>query len=234
MASLELLELYPSPYSERVRWALELKGLRYARRTYQPIAGEPELVRTTGQRTVPVLFVDGRPIGDSNATLEWLEETHPAPPLLPTAPLARAQVRAVELMATETLAPAARLVMIGHFKQLELQPLADHFAAKYGWDERAQAEADRLLRSVLTDLASAVGESPYLVGPSFTRADLTLACMLSTVFGVPPDPFFELDAGMRSMFGVPAGSDPRLAPLHAWRDGIYQRHRGGRVLPAAA
>jgi glutathione S-transferase len=40
---LELIELYPSPYSERVRWVLEAKGLPYRRRSYQPIAGEAEL-----------------------------------------------------------------------------------------------------------------------------------------------------------------------------------------------
>lgn len=234
MASLELLELYPSPWSERVRWALEAKGLSYTRRTYQPMAGEADLVRTTGQRTVPVLFADGNVIGDSNAALDWLETTHPTPALLPESPLARAQVRALELMATETLAPAARLVMIGHFKQLGLQPLADHFAQKYGWDERAQADADRLLRTVLLDLASAVADATHLVGPTFSRADLTLACMLTPALGAPPDHLFELEAGYRSMFGVPFGADPRLVPLHAWRTAIYQRHRGGRVLPAAA
>ena len=234
MTSLELLELYPSPYSERVRWALEVKGLRYARRPYQPIAGEPELVRDTGQRTVPVLFADGRVVGDSNLALDWLEDTHPTPALFPASPLARAQVRALEIMATETLAPAARLVLIGHFKQIDLQPLADHFAQKYGWDERAQAEADRLLRMLLLDLAYAVGDAPYLVGAAFTRADLTVACMLTPALGAPPDELFELDTGYRSMFGVPFGSDPRLAPLRSWRDEIYRRHRGGRVLPAAA
>ncbi|HWP65314.1 MAG TPA: glutathione S-transferase [Candidatus Limnocylindria bacterium] len=234
MAALELLELYPSPWSERVRWALEAKGLRYTRRPYQPIAGEAELVRSTGQRTVPVLFVDGQIVGDSNAALDWLESAHPTPPLLPAAPLARAQVRALEIMATETLAPAARLVMIGHFKQIGLQPLADHFAQKYGWDERAEADADRLLRTLLLDLASAVSDAPYLVGPGFTRADLTVACMLTPALGAPPDELFELDAGYRSMFGVPFAGDARLAPLRAWRDEIYRRHRGGRVLPAAA
>jgi glutathione S-transferase len=234
MTALELLELYPSPWSERVRWTLEAKGLRYTRRTYQPIAGELELVKNTGQRTVPVLFAEGRVVGDSNAALDWLEATHPTPPLLPASPLARAQVRALEIMATETLAPAARLVMIGHFKQLQLQPLADHFAQKYGWDERAQADADRLLKTLLLDLASAVSDAPYLVGPGFTRADLTVACMLTPALGAPPEELFELDAGYRSMFGVPFGADQRLAPLWTWRDGIYRRHRGGRVLPAAA
>jgi glutathione S-transferase len=234
MAQLDLLELYPSPWSERVRWVLEAKGLPYARRTYQPIAGESELVRTTGLRTVPVLFADGQVIGDSNAALDWLEATYPRPALLPAGPLARAQVRALEIMATETIAPAARLVMIGHFKELGLQPLADHFATKYGWDQAAEADADRLLRTVLVDLSFAVADAPYLVGPGFTRADLTLACMLTPVLGAPADELFELDAGFRSMFGIPFGRDERLAPLRAWRDGIYRRHRGGRVMPAAA
>src|SRR5206468_1632216 len=73
MANLELIELYPSPWSERLRWALEWKRVPYTRRAYQPLAGEEELRRTTGISTVPVLLADGEVVGDSDAALEWLE-----------------------------------------------------------------------------------------------------------------------------------------------------------------
>ena len=96
------------------------------------------------------------------------------------------------------------------------------------------AEAERLLKTLLLDLASAVSDAPYLVGAGFTRADLTVACMLMPALGAPPDELFDLDPGYRSMFGLPIGADPGLAPLRSWRDEIYRRHRGGRVLPAAA
>src|SRR5439155_23672823 len=102
-----LIELYPSPWSERLRWALEWKRVPYARRAYQPLAGEEELRRATGLSTVPVLLADGEVIGDSDAALEWLETHHPSPALVPEDPRLRAQVRAWEVAATETLAPAA-------------------------------------------------------------------------------------------------------------------------------
>jgi len=232
MSRLALLELYASPFSERVRWALDAAGVAYERRAYAPIAGEEELVRTTGHRTVPILFCDGEVVGDSHAALDWIASHHPGGALLPAEPRARAQVRAWELAATECLAPAARLVMIGGYRAAGIQPLADHFAAKYGWSEGAERQADSVLRSVLPELAAAVEAAPHLVGDGFTRADLTVACMLAPVLGVPPDDLFALDEGMRGMFGLPLGDDPALAPLRAWRNEVYRRHRGRRVLPA--
>jgi len=57
--------------------------------------------------------------------------------------------------------------------------------------------------------------------------------MLATIFGHPDDDLFQLDAGMRPMFGMPLGEDPELAPLRRWRDEMYRRHRGERVTPPA-
>ena len=111
MASLTLIELYPSPWSERARWALEWKRVPYARREYQPLAGEEELRRATGIATVPVLLADGEVIGDSDAALDWLEAHHPSPPLVPEDPRARAQVRAWEIAATETLASFGKTML---------------------------------------------------------------------------------------------------------------------------
>jgi glutathione S-transferase len=217
MAKLELLELYPSPWSERMRWALEWKRVPYTRRSYQPFVEEEELRRTTGFSTVPVLRADGEVIGDSNAALEWLEERHPTPALLPAD--------------SGTMAPFARLVAIGRWKAANLQPFADNFASKYGWTPGVEAAAARVLGAFVRDLAETVAGSDYLVGGTFTRADLTVACMLATVVGVPADDLFELDAAFRPMFGLPLGDEPQAAPLRKWRDAIYRRHRGGRVVP---
>jgi glutathione S-transferase len=116
---------------------------------------------------------------------------------------------------------------------MNLQPLADHFAAKYHWSEAEGARADRVLRTALPELAAAVAASPYLVGGDFTRADLTTAAMLNPVLGLPDDELFSIDAGMRGMFGIPFGGDPSLVPLREWRDRTYRQHRGGRVVPPA-
>jgi glutathione S-transferase len=232
MPALKVVELYPSPFSERLRWVLDCKGARYERKAYQPIVDEDEHRRTTGLTTAPVLFADGAVIGDSNAAVDWLEETIPAPPLLPADARLRATVRAWEIAAAETMAPAARLVKIGQWKARDVQPLANHFATKYGWSPDVEARADALLRRFVSDLARAVERAPYLVGDGFTRADLTVASMLSTVVGIPGDDLFELDPGMRPLFGLPLGDEPTLGALRPWRDAIYRRHRGRRVQPA--
>ena len=139
MATLTLWEIYFSPWSERVRWVLELKDLPYTRRPYRPIADEDELKRTTGIATAPVLLFDGRVVGDSDAAVDWAEQARPTPPLLPADPRQRAAVRALELAATEVLAPTGRLVMIGKWQAAGLQPLGDYFAAKYHWSPEAEA-----------------------------------------------------------------------------------------------
>jgi glutathione S-transferase len=234
MAALTLWELYFSPWSERVRWVLELKGLPYTRRGYRPLSDEDELRRTTGIATTPVLLADGEVVGDSDAAVDWAEAARPAPALLPADPRQRAAVRALELTATEVLAPSARLVMIGRWQAANVQPLGDHFAAKYHWSSDAEARGVATLRRALPELADAVARGPYLVGDTFTRADLTLACMLTPVLGPPPEELFALDESVRTMFRLPTGSGPEAAPLRAWRDETYRRHRGGRVVPAAA
>jgi glutathione S-transferase len=233
MPNLELIELYPSPYSERLRWVLDLKGLSYRRTPYVPVASEDSHRERTGIRTAPVLLADGEVIGDSDRSVDWLEATHPSPRLVPDDPRRRAEVRTWELYATEALAPAARLVMIGRLKAMDVQPLADHFAAKYHWSEAEEARVDRVLRTALPELAAAVAATPHLVGDAFTRADLTVAAMLTPVLGLPPDDVFAMDVGTRKMFGTPFGADASLTPLREWRDDTYRRHRGRRVEPAA-
>ncbi len=123
--------------------------------------------------------------------------------------------------------------MIGRWKARGMQPFADHFAAKYGWSPAEEARMERLLDVLVADLARAVPSSPYLVGDGFTRADLTVASMLAGLVGIPGDELFALDESMRTMFGSLEEKDPVLGPLRGWRDGIYRRHRGGRVTPAA-
>ena len=89
-----------------------------------------------------------------------------------------------------------------------------------------------MLRAFLDDLNETLATGSYLVSDTLTRADVTVAVMLATVFGHPPDDLFVLDAPMRSMFGLPCGDEPALEPLRRWRDDLYRRHRGGRVAPA--
>ena len=82
----------------RTRIALALKGLVYEQQGVDLRTGAQRSAAFVGlnpQGMVPALEVDGAVLTQSPAILEWLEETHPAPALLPAGPLERAQVRAM-------------------------------------------------------------------------------------------------------------------------------------------
>ena len=82
----------------RTRIALELKGLSYQQQGHDLRTGaqkDPAYVALNPQGMVPALEVDGAVLTQSPAILEWLEEAHPAPALLPSDAIARAHVRAM-------------------------------------------------------------------------------------------------------------------------------------------
>jgi len=99
MSAMKLHNYFRSSASWRVRIALALKGLDYDyaaihlgrnEQFEQPFAGQQ------ASHLVPALELDdGRWLGQSMAIIEYLDETHPEPPLLPRDPLARARVRAL-------------------------------------------------------------------------------------------------------------------------------------------
>jgi maleylpyruvate isomerase len=88
-----------SSASYRVRIALALKGLQVNSVMLDLRAGEQRLekyLQVNSQGFVPALGLDdGAVLTQSVAIIEYLDEMHPRPPLLPQAPLARARVRAL-------------------------------------------------------------------------------------------------------------------------------------------
>ena len=82
-----------SHFNEKVRWALDFKNIPHRR---QRVGADYlfQAWRATGHGTLPILFLDGKPIRDSTAIIAALEQQHPEPALYPkdqgaTSPCAR-------------------------------------------------------------------------------------------------------------------------------------------------
>jgi len=97
---MELYNYYRSSASYRVRIALALKGLDYDYKAVHLAKNEQlqeSYAAVSAARLVPILRDGEHALTQSLAIIEYLEETHPQPPLLPATAAERARVRALAL-----------------------------------------------------------------------------------------------------------------------------------------
>ena len=118
---MKLYGFHRSSAAFRVRIALNLKGIavEYAFRHLRK--GEqraPEYAAINPQKLVPALVLDsGEVLTQSMAILEYLDETHPDPPLLPADPVGRARVRSLALIPTADIHPIQNLRVMAYLRE---------------------------------------------------------------------------------------------------------------------
>ena len=233
MSTTKLITMYGSPWSERVRWAFAFKKLPYEKQNYEAGVDEAAVKKLTGQAMVPVLITGDKVIPDSSAILDWLEVTRPEPALLPKSAKDRAMVTLWEEIALNALGPHGRTLITGrllHIDDPEAQKSGKYFAEKYGYSEFAEEQSRLTVARILTSLRDTLSGRQYLVGDTFTRADVTVAAMLMLLKAAPQE-YFVFTPELRFIYLDQLGDDPAFSPVFAWRDEMYQKHRGEVVKP---
>lgn len=150
-----------APY--RVRIGLHLKGLAYEYASVNLAAGAQHQGAYAGlnpQELTPALVTeDGQVITQSLAILEWLEETHPQPPLLPAAPQDRATVRAMAGIVACDIHPLNNLRI-----QQQLTTLGVDDAGRQAWTQRWINDGFKALETMVArhGRGFAFGDTPTL------------------------------------------------------------------------
>jgi maleylpyruvate isomerase len=176
---MKLHGYFRSSASYRVRIALNLKGLSAEHLPHHLRKGEqcaPAYLAINPQGLVPALENEDAILTQSLAIIEWLDETHPAPPLLPKDPLRRAKVRAFAMALACDTHPVQNLKVLARLRQLGLpEEKVTEWAA---WANREGLTACEKL------IAGEPG--PFCFGAQPTIADLCLVPQLANArrFGV--------------------------------------------------
>jgi maleylpyruvate isomerase len=185
---MKLHGYFRSSASYRVRIALNLKGLSAEQVSYHLRKSEqraPDYLAINPQGLVPTLQGDdGAILTQSLAIIEWLDETHPFPPLLPKQPLRRAQVRAfAQALACDTH-PIQNLKILRRLRELGL---AEEKVTE--WAALANREGLGACEKLIAHEAG-----PFCFGEAPTIADLCLVPQLANArrFGVDVAAFVRL------------------------------------------
>jgi maleylacetoacetate isomerase len=166
---------FRSSAAYRCRIAFNLKGVDPARAYVHLRKGEQTaeaFLALNPHGLVPALEVGGRLITQSLAIIEWLEETHPAPALLPPDPLDRAHVRSLALAIACDIHPLQNLRVLGYLRA----DMGQDEAALDAWRKRWIGGG---LAAVEAQLAASGKAGAFCFGDHPTLAD---CCLIPQLF----------------------------------------------------
>jgi glutathione S-transferase len=242
MSKILLYHFPISHYSEKIRWALDYKGIAHTKKTLLPGMHIKKMVKYTGQSSVPVLKYKNRYFHDSAKILDFLEAQFPEKPLTPLDSDQAEDVNRWENFADTQIGPYVRTLMYHHL--LEQPDIVIGFFSQAGpfygrilltlmypklvlkmrkymnINQETANNAKVQLDQSITKLTLALAGREFLVGNTFTRADLAVASLLApllmpTGYGLDKP---ELPVELQTLLDT---YEPRLL----WVNKLYSEYR---------
>ncbi|MBV9331581.1 MAG: maleylacetoacetate isomerase [Alphaproteobacteria bacterium] len=206
MAEFALYGYFRSSAAFRVRIALNLKGIAPELRFVHLLRGggeqHAEAYRALNpQAQIPTLIHQGQAIGQSLAAIEYLDEIHPQPPLLPATPIERARVRQIAYLVACDIHPVNNLRVANYLRD-EIGAGAEAIGT---WQRHWMQLGFEALESLLGQ----EGTGRFCHGNSPTLADICLIPQLANARRASLDlaPYPKLLAIEETALALPAFRD---------------------------
>ena len=192
---INVLELYHninSVCAQKVRLALAEKGQEAKEHllTLQGDQNDPAYMKLNSNGVVPTLVHDGNVIVESSLILYYLDEAFPAPPLMPTSPVARHRVRLYNKLIDEYMHNACTILTfatafrprflkmpreqwLAEINKAPLKRRAEYKRSviEHGLDSEFVIDALGEHQKMISWMAEDLKHGPYLAGEAFSNAD---------------------------------------------------------------
>lgn len=244
---MKLLVFPHSHYCEKARWVLDYKNIPYETVTIMPGTHMFTVRRHAKNSSVPVLLDGDMAIQGSSDIINYLEEKFPDKCLTPKDPAQFKTCLSIEEQMDKRLGVNIRQILYAklldypsYIRFCFTYPMPEYkkviFSAMYPVlkkkiyktyvksDEKV-AEAQLEFDEALDEVGVIIRKQPYLLGDTFTRADLSVASMLSLLV-LPKEHPFPWGERVIPDADIKALHESYLDhPVAKWALDIYQKHR---------
>ena len=243
---MKLLVFPHSHYCEKARWALDYKGLDSQVVPIMPGFHIYTVRKYAPETTVPVLLTDDRTVQGSSEIIDFLEKRYPEKSLTPSEEPMRQECLELEHSMDRKLGESLRRILYSFLlaypdfichcftqsmpKYKQILARLCYFILRHNIYKEFVISAEEVesakceFHETMEYLAERLQGQEYLVGSEFSRADLSIASMLSILI-MPKEHSFQWqelpdDTEVRDFY-----KKYENHPVHQWAEKIYRKHR---------